>query len=912
MTSLTLVLFICGGSGAVASSTAPDLPPRLAPAPTFAEPYLPLSGGAFSGVPLLFHPDPLGSYVWAPSVNKSLLQTYALLPASVTLTPGTTAGAFTGVDSLLGDAPPHVGVAGVGGLQLDFAINSAAWIEFESADLTSADAKAVELSVSEYDEYEMTNLGPKVGAPVAHTRADEPTLWRLELPHPDLYEGVRFAWLRVNSTPAVQWTITALRLVCQIKPTNYGGAFAAKNDDDLSRVWALGAYTVKVNLLSDQFGSILIYRGDRFSWTGDAHIAQATAMVALGNFDFVKENLRFTQRNCNGIESYCLYFVLSVVDYFMATNDAALAEELVPSVVPKLEHAHSVWGSTVHLGFYGWDDRLGSGFVDSTSSNETQAAYRALAIRSWRAWAAVCAAVGNATDASHWTAYADAATSTIRASGSPAWYESIGLFAVADAVNAGVSTPAEAAGIVALRFNDLTTICSLSPFNTFFALEALASFGELDRGLATVHACWDVMLRLGATTTWEIAKPAWEDLFPPTSVIAQFQGYTSMAHPWSSGATAWSSRHLAGVRATAPGYATFVVAPHIAGNMSGISATVPLPNDEAIVMRATGMAAGAAASICVATPLGPRAGALHVSELLAARLTGSAARIEAAVFFAHGAPCACEEGDASSGAFAMQQGEETVAASAPLVWGQAAEGPVDPMTGARVRVARIPLRAGGCMRVALRAVGAAIALQSAPNPFPPPAWPAYFVGRDQVTSGSFLGVYGSAGHFLVAFDGPDQHVSALPPWVISVTQPQGGTANGPWLDPPPANNSVALQDPRAPTGPRKIGQWCNELSGPTFPVDVTVMPAPANMTYQFSFYFADYDSRGRRETVQLMDGVTLEDISPAQLVGPDFTGGVWYVWQYPRSIRLRVNFVRGTNAVISAIALDAVTTVASV
>jgi carboxypeptidase Taq len=38
---------------------------------------------------------------------------------------------------------------------------------------------------------------------------------------------------------------------------------------------------VKVNLLSDQFGSILIYRGDRFSWTGDAHIAQATAMAAV-------------------------------------------------------------------------------------------------------------------------------------------------------------------------------------------------------------------------------------------------------------------------------------------------------------------------------------------------------------------------------------------------------------------------------------------------------------------------------------------------------------------------------------------------------------------------------------------------------------------------------------------------------
>ena len=33
-------------------------------------------------------------------------------------------------------------------------------------------------------------------------------------------------------------------------------------------------------------------------------MAQATAMAALGNFDFVLQNLQFTRENCNGIESY--------------------------------------------------------------------------------------------------------------------------------------------------------------------------------------------------------------------------------------------------------------------------------------------------------------------------------------------------------------------------------------------------------------------------------------------------------------------------------------------------------------------------------------------------------------------------------------------------------------------------------
>jgi hypothetical protein len=65
----------------------------------------------------------------------------------------------------------------------------------------------------------------------------------------------------MTAPPSRPFHITALRLVCQIKPQNWGGKFAALGDNTMSRIWYLGAYTVKVNLLADQFGSILIYRG---------------------------------------------------------------------------------------------------------------------------------------------------------------------------------------------------------------------------------------------------------------------------------------------------------------------------------------------------------------------------------------------------------------------------------------------------------------------------------------------------------------------------------------------------------------------------------------------------------------------------------------------------------------------------
>lgn len=232
------------------------------------EPYLPLNGGSFSGPPILFHPDPLAQYVWSASVNASVLQQYTLYPASVTLTPDTQDGNIVGVDSILTPNSTSVKIVGPGGIQLDYGVEGACWVEFDSPNLNLADLQAVTLSIGEANEYCITNLGPKVAVPIPHDLGNGVTMYRLEIPHipaSDLYEGVRFAWLRVNSTPSVAWDITALRLQCQIKPTNWVGSFEAEGDPMLSKIWYLGAYTVKVNLLSDQFGSILIFRGDRFS-----------------------------------------------------------------------------------------------------------------------------------------------------------------------------------------------------------------------------------------------------------------------------------------------------------------------------------------------------------------------------------------------------------------------------------------------------------------------------------------------------------------------------------------------------------------------------------------------------------------------------------------------------------------------
>jgi hypothetical protein len=119
-----------------------------------------------------------------------------------------------------------------------------------------------------------------------------------------LYEGVRFGFIFMSAAPAQPFTITAFRAVAQAKPVNYTGSLAS-GDALLDRIYYVAAYTVRTNLERDYMGAILEDRGDRISWAGDAHVAQATSMAVFGNYWDIKQNLAVTGKSQNGIARQC-------------------------------------------------------------------------------------------------------------------------------------------------------------------------------------------------------------------------------------------------------------------------------------------------------------------------------------------------------------------------------------------------------------------------------------------------------------------------------------------------------------------------------------------------------------------------------------------------------------------------------
>ena len=267
--------FSCAALAAVSAAAAPSFAPAPAPVPVTLgaapQPWLPLNGGAYSGAPAPLSPDPLVRYVWPlPGTDDSLLQIFTV-PAVACGPHGLTApGAFAGTASCGGATDAvNITVSGNGTMIVSFGVELAAWVEFDSPDLQPADAANLVLGIGEYTEVDYVG-GFKQDTPKVYGTGcgAASCTYRLETSPvgPELYEGVRYGFLTLRNAPSAPFTITALRAVAQAKPMNYVGAFSSAGDPLLERVWYTAAYTVRACAQSDYMGSILMNRGDRFSW----------------------------------------------------------------------------------------------------------------------------------------------------------------------------------------------------------------------------------------------------------------------------------------------------------------------------------------------------------------------------------------------------------------------------------------------------------------------------------------------------------------------------------------------------------------------------------------------------------------------------------------------------------------------
>jgi hypothetical protein len=275
----------------------------------------------------------------------------------------------------------------------------AGWVEFDSADLRLGSV-AVSLSSSEFTlpQFTTPTAENNRGNCTTLARAVTGTPGRYQLAvNSQLYEGLRYAWLHAEAVGGqpIKFTVTNFTAVCQVIPMNYadhafearGPAPAAGTEPGagataLEEVWYTSVYTTRVATIryagSAGFGSILMDRGDRISWTGDAHLAQKAALAGFGGgfgTKMVQANTERTKKDDNGIISYDMYFILSALDYFMHTNDAASLSSWAPLIEGKFAASVAFFAKPSQQGFCGSDDRIGADFEHSPPSEAEKTRY---------------------------------------------------------------------------------------------------------------------------------------------------------------------------------------------------------------------------------------------------------------------------------------------------------------------------------------------------------------------------------------------------------------------------------------------------------------------------------------------------------------------------------------------------------
>lgn len=748
------------------------------------EPYEYISGGALSGEDRVLSPDPLVSYVWEDDSDDEL-QIYIRRPVEAAAEPQ---GAFSALESAASEQI-RISVGAKGSITLDFGTECAGWLEVDIPDLSGE----ITLGVSEYNapSFVNKNSGTKHSSKTAPPVRYGDT-YRLEL-NDELYEGVRYGFINVLSVEA-PFCITDIRLVCQVKRANYKGSFECDNEM-AGRIWYTAAYDVRVNLKKDYFAAILMDRGDRFSWTGDAYPSQAAALVAFANYDFVLKNLHYTSIRGNGIESYELYWIFSLVDYYEHTADKNGVRSLLSQAESRLEHALAAFDSSPPLGFFGWDERLGAGF-ENPDTKDNRLSYKFLCIRAWSEFSRVLDDIGEKALADRYRGYAEKKKGELQLAEN--WYSSLGIHAVADAINSGILQKEDIEAAYEAHFTNRVNRLSYSPFNQYFILQAMAKAGKYDDALSVILDMYGGQIEYGATTFFEVYRPQWNDIIAKNAPVPNSQvGYTSLAHPWGAGVLAWMSEEILGIRAEGAGFKTFSITPHLGSQLRRVSGEMP-------------------------TPQGTIAAAVDLDSGI----------------FSFSAPAG------TRGTVGIPKAHGKIAEI--LVEGPAAE------AGENEEFVYYSVSEGSTVFH--------VCYEGKTPEYTPPeyVYPAEFSGADAETGGAWEEKYGSDGYLLCSYLGDGRDLRVLPDYVENIS---AGHAKALSL-PAAQDDTRALHSNPCGTGERAIGAYASRNPYDcleSFTVDIDTKDG---REYTVSLYFVDWEREGRELEVEMFDGVSYDLIAP--------------------------------------------------
>lgn len=384
-------------------------------------------------------------------------------------------------------------------------------------------------------------------------------------------------------------TVESVSMDYEYMPEEEKGSFKC-NDEELNRIWEIGAYTMQ--LTSREFFIDGIKR-DRWVWSGDASQSYLMNFYLFNDNDMVKRTTWLlagkapVTSHINTIMDYTFYWFISVYDYYLYSGDSHFLTQIYPTmqtymdyVLGRTDNDGMVEGMTGDWVFVDW--------ADKPMDKQGQLAFEQILFRkSLESIATVARIVNDAESAVKYQKLADAIGEKLlpyfwndsakalmhnRKDGKQS--QDIFRYPNMFAIMYGYLDKEKQETVKnSVILND-DVIKITTPYMRFYELEALCMLGEQDQVMKEMKAYWGGMLKEGATSFWEKYNP---DEHGREKLAMYGRPYgKSLCHAWGASPIYLLGKYYLGVQPTKPGYEEYTVRPCL-GGLDWIEGNVPTP-----------------------------------------------------------------------------------------------------------------------------------------------------------------------------------------------------------------------------------------------------------------------------------------------------------------------------------------------
>lgn len=372
-------------------------------------------------------------------------------------------------------------------------------------------------------------------------------------------------------------------------PEEEKGTFRC-NDEELNRIWDIGAYTMQLTTREFFIDGI---KRDRWVWSGDAAQSYLMNYYLFNDNDMVKRTIWLlggkapVTSHINTIMDYTFYWFNSIFDYYLYSGDRHFLTQIYPAmqtymsyVLERTDEEGMVQGLTGDWVFVDW--------ADKPMDKHGQLSFEQILFRkSLESIAEVAKLVGDDDNASEYQKLADALGEKLlpyfwdeskqalvhnRVNGKKS--EDIFRYPNMFAIMYGYLDEAKQNAVKnsVILNDDILKITT--PYMRFYELEALCALGEQNQVMKEMKDYWGGMLREGATSFWEKYNP---DEHGTEKLAMYGRPYgKSLCHAWGASPIYLLGRYYLGVQPTKPGYEEYTIKPAL-GGLEWMEGNVPTP-----------------------------------------------------------------------------------------------------------------------------------------------------------------------------------------------------------------------------------------------------------------------------------------------------------------------------------------------